>query len=32
MSGKSVSHIWRCCECDCYFETIADTETALLVA
>ena len=29
---RQVRHAWRCCECDCCFETIADTETALLVA
>jgi uncharacterized protein with PIN domain len=29
---RQVRHAWRCCECGCYFETIADTETALLVA
>jgi hypothetical protein len=23
---RHVHHVWRCCECDCCFETITDTE------
>jgi Zn ribbon nucleic-acid-binding protein len=29
---RRVRHAWRCCECDSCFETVADTETMLLVA
>jgi hypothetical protein len=31
-SERQVRHIWRCCECACCFETIADTETMQLAA
>jgi len=23
---RHVHHVWRCCECDCCFETITETE------